>query len=49
MIEKIKNIPEWIKNKLNCSSCSCSLDCTVWKKIVAAAVIGICIGVVVTL
>tara|TARA_R100000908_G_scaffold65187_1_gene52645 strand:+ start:3722 stop:3871 length:150 start_codon:yes stop_codon:yes gene_type:complete len=49
MLKRIKVLSEKIKDKLSCSSCSCSYSCTAWKKVIAAAVIGIIVGVVLIL
>ena len=46
MFKKIKVLSEKIKDKLSCSSCSCTYSCTAWKKVIAAAVIGIIVGAV---
>jgi hypothetical protein len=49
MLKRIKVLLEKIKDKLSCSSCSCSYSCTAWKKVIAAAVIGIIVGVLLVL
>ena len=49
MFKKIKTISEKFKSKLSCSSCTCSYTCTAWKKVIAASIIGIIVGVVITL
>tara|TARA_R110000824_G_scaffold146593_1_gene315600 strand:- start:135 stop:284 length:150 start_codon:yes stop_codon:yes gene_type:complete len=49
MFKRIKVVLEKIKDSLSCSSCSCSYSCTAWKKVIAAAVIGIIVGVVLIL
>ena len=33
------------KSLLSCSSCSCSYECTVWKKILLALALGLVIGI----
>jgi|TARA_R100001594_G_scaffold147592_2_gene200892 ElaB/YqjD/DUF883 family membrane-anchored ribosome-binding protein len=45
----LKKVKEWIKGKLSCVSCSCSYECTSWKKVIAAAVIGLIAGVLINL